>query len=231
MLKFRKINTSIVLKTQARLRAAAINSIIDKLNSGCNAARDSRNFENGSPQFYRILMKYLNNPLSVALGVLVLISALIFAAAWAAQSDFLTSGESYFEAQRIDIPGNNGEFEGRIPYSELLFIVKWVGIILFLSFVRNLALTIFGETERPFRKNLRLTARSVLPMIIIGGAIAVVNHLWPMVPADSISQVEPGQLMRVVATALFVFLGWLAEGAITVRGYRTVFALTTSNAN
>ncbi|MCR9143035.1 MAG: hypothetical protein NXI24_12345 [bacterium] len=171
-------------------------------------------------------MKY---SILITAAVAAVLSLLIFAVAWAGQSEFLGYGQTYIEAKGVEIPGEEA-LRGRVPLSELLFFLKWSAIILFLAFVRNITLTVFGIAERPFLKCLSLAARSALPMVIIGGILAIAGHLWPLVPASSAAEVADGQLVRVIITAVLVFLGWLAEGFATVRDYRAEFTLETGNA-
>jgi hypothetical protein len=174
-------------------------------------------------------MQNMKNALAITTAAAGAFSILIFIAAWAGQSEFLEHGQAYIEANNLNLPATE-RITGRVPLMELFFFVKWLAIILFIALVRNLSLTIFGETERPFRKNLIYTARSVLPMVVVGGVLAVTNHLWPLVPGDSASEVATGQLLRVGLAAVFVFLAWLGEGALTVKTYREEFGLSNGGA-
>lgn len=171
----------------------------------------------------------IRDPFFFTPAILALATLLVFISAWAGQPGFLENGQTYLESRSVIVPGGQA-LVGQVPLGELLFFLQWIGIILFLTLVRNSGLTILGVTERPFLKALRFTMLSVLPMILIGGLIAIVYRLWWIVPAESAADVSTVQLVRGFATAALVLCGWLGEGWFTVRNYSEAYPIRKSGA-
>ncbi len=115
-----------------------------------------------------------------------------------------------------------------LPFVSLSFALYWLFLILLLGGLRLALVRIMGEAERSMLLSFLITLHSVLPMVLIGAAIAMFNNFFPpVIPENGAAS---GAALRLTLTALLSAAGFAWEGWIATVGFRQLYAQNTGRA-
>ena len=173
-------------------------------------------------------------PIWPTVTLLLIVSVLLFLLSWWMQRDLLNAGQDYFSssAARAPVTAESAPpvLVGQIPFRELVFGLRWLGIIGFLAIARYGILTMFGVEQRRLRETFRLTMHSCTPLICVGALLAIAGIVWLRIPPEQAQEVQTGDLLQPILATLLVFAGWLAEGYLCMQAYRADYALSRGQA-